>query len=193
VGNSFPIQLKPLSQTCDVHTPIFRWPLLVTSALKLAKACSGSGGARRLPRQAAAGFSGGSAKPLNRLAGTADWHKACSHEASSPGAEKATGPKLSEFENRMSAFIDKQKTEALETAERVIQDRGGARSGRDRRQANVSRKAAERRSGKDRRCGIDRRSGVERRKSGDRRPAMTNLDWEFIERRDACRHRLKGK
>jgi hypothetical protein len=98
----------------------------------------------------------------------------------------------SEFENRMSALIDKQKTETLKTAERVVPDRGGARSGRDRRQAEVPREGAERRSGKDRRCGHDRRSGVERRKSGDRRPAMTILDWEFIERRDAYRHRLKG-
>lgn len=92
----------------------------------------------------------------------------------------------------MSALIDTQETKPLETAEQTIQDRGGTRSGRDRRRSNAPREAAERRSGKDRRCGGDRRSGVERRKSGDRRPAATLLDWEFIERRDAYRHRLKG-
>jgi hypothetical protein len=92
----------------------------------------------------------------------------------------------------MSALIDTQKIELLATPERMIQDRGGTRSGRDRRRANIPREAAERRSGKDRRCGRDRRSGVERRKSGDRRPAATILDWGFIERRDAYRHRAKG-
>jgi hypothetical protein len=92
----------------------------------------------------------------------------------------------------MSVLSDTQETQPSATAERMIQDRGGTRSGRDRRRANVPREAAERRSGKDRRCGHDRRSGVERRKSGDRRPAVTILDWEFIERRDAYRHRLKG-
>lgn len=73
-----------------------------------------------------------------------------------------------------------------------IQDQGGARSGRERRQSAEPRDGDERRSGKDRRRGFDRRSGIERRRSGDRRNGRYFRDGEMVERRDAFRRRVNG-
>lgn len=73
-----------------------------------------------------------------------------------------------------------------------IQDQGGARSGRERRQTTEPRDGDERRSGKDRRRGFDRRSGIERRRSSDRRNGRYFRDGEMVERRDAFRRRVNG-
>ena len=113
--------------------------------------------------------------------------------ASQPGAEKAPGLVLREFENRMTTTKDKREAEALESAEQEIQDRGGARSGLERRQNEPPCEGPERRTGRDRRRGFDRRSDIERRRSDDRRADRSIWDGEIIERRDAFRLRVKGK
>jgi len=71
--------------------------------------------------------------------------------------------------------------------ESVIKDRGGTRSGRDRRRNNGTYDGVERRSGRDRRRGFDRRSGLARRRGTDRRGNRSRWDGSFIERRDAFR------
>jgi len=93
----------------------------------------------------------------------------------------------------MTASKDKREAEALKAAEREIQDRGGSRSGRERRQDKTSCEGVERRTGRDRRRGFDRRSGIERRRSDDRRSDRALWDGELIERRDAFRRQVKGK
>jgi hypothetical protein len=100
---------------------------------------------------------------------------------------------MREFENRMTTTKDKREAEALESAEREIRDRGGARSGLERRQNEPHCEGAERRTGRDRRRGFDRRSDIERRRSDDRRSDRAAWDGEIIERRDAFRLRVKGK
>lgn len=70
-----------------------------------------------------------------------------------------------------------------------IQDRGGSRSGQDRRQHPEPFEGSERRSGRDRRRGYDRRCGIERRRSGDRRDERYFRDGELVERRDVFRRR----
>ena len=50
-----------------------------------------------------------------------------------------------------------------------IKDRGGSRSGNDRRQNHQTYTHIERRSGRDRRKGFDRRSPIARRKGSERR------------------------
>lgn len=93
----------------------------------------------------------------------------------------------------MTATKDKREADALESAEREIQDKGGSRSGRDRRQIKAPCEGAERRTGRDRRRGFDRRGGIDRRRSNDRRSDRVLWDGELIERRDAFRGRVKGK
>ena len=67
----------------------------------------------------------------------------------------------------------------------LINDRGGTRSGIDRRQNPFLRHKIERRKIKDRRRGFDRRSGLGRRRD-------LNLE-RAIERRDVFRHRDKSE
>ena len=93
----------------------------------------------------------------------------------------------------MTATKDKREVEALKSAEREIQDKGGSRLGRDRRQSKASCEDVERRTGRDRRRGFDRRSGIERRRSDGRRSDRSIWDGELIERRDAFRRQVKGK
>ena len=68
-----------------------------------------------------------------------------------------------------------------------IKDRGGTRSGLERRQNHQSHEGTERRSGRDRRKGIDRRSGLARRRTPDRRNNNGCWDGTCIERRDIFR------
>jgi hypothetical protein len=79
----------------------------------------------------------------------------------------------------------------LKSTEQEILDRGGSRSGRERRQSQASCEGAERRSGRDRRRGFDRRCGIERRRSDDRRSERPLWEGDLIERRDAFRRRVK--
>ena len=72
----------------------------------------------------------------------------------------------------------------------VMQDKGGSRSGRDRRQNQEPFSGAEKRSGQERRCGRDRRSGLARRRNPDRRTGKY-WDGSCIERRDAFRARCE--
>jgi hypothetical protein len=94
----------------------------------------------------------------------------------------------------MTATNDKREAKEPEPAELQIQDRGGSRSGRDRRQNADTFEGADRRAGPDRRSGFDRRSGIERRRSSnDRRSDRFLWDGQHVERRDAFRPRVKGK
>lgn len=68
-----------------------------------------------------------------------------------------------------------------------IEDKGGTRSGNDRRQDHTSYGGIERRSGRDRRKGFDRRSGLARRRIPDRRSKDGSWDGSCIERRDIFR------
>ena len=72
----------------------------------------------------------------------------------------------------------------------VMQDKGGSRSGRDRRQNQEPFPGEEKRSGRDRRLGGDRRSGLARRRKPDRRTGKY-WDGNCIERRDAFRARFE--
>ena len=68
-----------------------------------------------------------------------------------------------------------------------IEDKGGTRSGGDRRQNKAPYEGVERRSGRDRRKGFDRRSGLARRRIPDRRSENGLWDGSCIERRDIFR------
>jgi len=68
-----------------------------------------------------------------------------------------------------------------------IKDRGGTRSGHDRRQHHQLYEGIERRSGRDRRKGFDRRSGLARRRISERRSKNSRWDGSIIERRDIFR------
>jgi hypothetical protein len=68
-----------------------------------------------------------------------------------------------------------------------IQDRGGSRSGKDRRKNHRPYTGIERRSGQDRRKGFDRRSGLARRRTPGRRSKNGSWDGSCIERRDVFR------
>ena len=68
-----------------------------------------------------------------------------------------------------------------------INDRGGTRSGSDRRQYHQSHEGIEKRSGHDRRKGFDRRSALARRRISDRRSKKGRWDGTCIERRDIFR------
>lgn len=75
--------------------------------------------------------------------------------------------------------------------EEVLPDRGGMRSGEDRRKHELPFDGHERRSGRDRRRGFDRRSGIDRRRFSDRRAERLFTSDDRVERRDALR-RLIG-
>jgi len=75
--------------------------------------------------------------------------------------------------------------------EEALPDRGGMRSGEDRRKHDLPFDGHERRSGRDRRRGFDRRSGIDRRRFADRRAERFFTAGDRVERRDALR-RLIG-
>jgi hypothetical protein len=87
----------------------------------------------------------------------------------------------------MSDPDDKLEMESPESSEPEIQDRGGSRSGRERRQKQETYDGNDQRSGRDRRRGFDRRSGIERRRANERRSDRLFRNGELIERRDALR------
>jgi hypothetical protein len=93
----------------------------------------------------------------------------------------------------MTAPDDKLEVEISESAEQVIQDRGGSRSGRDRRQHQEAYDGSDQRSGRDRRRGFDRRSGIERRRADERRTDRLFRNGDLIERRDALRKGVNGR
>ena len=68
-----------------------------------------------------------------------------------------------------------------------IKDKGGTRSGSDRRQNHQPYRGVEKRSGHDRRKGFDRRSGLARRRTPSRRNENGCWDGTSIERRDIFR------
>lgn len=70
----------------------------------------------------------------------------------------------------------------------MAKDKGGTRSGIERRQFVYTEHSPERRSGKDRRMAIDRRNGLGRGRGDDRRGNHTPDDPHPIERRDLFRH-----
>jgi hypothetical protein len=69
----------------------------------------------------------------------------------------------------------------------IIKDKGGTRTGTERRKNPQHYDGIERRSGRDRRRGFDRRSGLARRRNSD--PTNVNGSWDgsYIERRDSFR------
>lgn len=71
----------------------------------------------------------------------------------------------------------------------TIKDKGGTRSGTDRRKNPQPYEGIEKRSGRDRRKGFDRRSGLARRRTSDRGSINECWDGSFIERRDSFRKR----
>lgn len=68
-----------------------------------------------------------------------------------------------------------------------IKDRGGTRSGIDRRKNHQTYTGLERRSGRDRRTGVDRRSGLAKRRSTSSQGQNGCWDGTCIERRDIFR------
>ncbi|MGD9180021.1 MAG: hypothetical protein PVG15_01000 [Desulfobacterales bacterium] len=68
-----------------------------------------------------------------------------------------------------------------------INDKGGTRTGNDRRKNHQPYAGIEKRSGRDRRKGFDRRSGLARRRTSDRRNTNGSWDGSSIERRDIFR------
>ena len=75
----------------------------------------------------------------------------------------------------------------------TIQDNGGARSGKDRRQDKIAFQGDDKRSGDERRQTEDRRSDLTRRQTPDRRNINPYWDGSRIERRDAFRKDQSGK
>ena len=71
----------------------------------------------------------------------------------------------------------------------VIKDKGGTRTGTDRRKNLQPYDGIEKRSGRDRRKGIDRRNGMARRRISDRKDINGCWDGSYIERRDSFRKR----
>ena len=69
----------------------------------------------------------------------------------------------------------------------IIQDKGGTRTGTDRRKSFQPYDGTERRSGRDRRKGFDRRSGLARRRTSDSENINGCWDGSYIERRDSFR------
>ena len=93
----------------------------------------------------------------------------------------------------MAATDDKSEAQKPLSDPALIVDKGGSRSGRDRRQGLEPSGGNESRTGRDRRRGFDRRSGIERRRSSDRRNGRYFWDGESVERRDVFRKRKKEK
>jgi len=71
---------------------------------------------------------------------------------------------------------------------KMAKDKGGTRSGIERRQFVYTEHSPERRTGKERRITGDRRSGTGRRRGDDRRENHTADDPQPVERRDLFRH-----
>ena len=69
----------------------------------------------------------------------------------------------------------------------IINDKGGTRTGTDRRKNLQPYDGIEKRSGRDRRKGFDRRSGMARRRISDRKDINGCWDGSYIERRDSFR------
>lgn len=90
-------------------------------------------------------------------------------------------------DHSMRAPDDKLEMKDSESTEQEIQDRGGSRSGQERRQKQESYDGSDQRGGRDRRRGFDRRSGIERRRANERRSDKLFRNGELIERRDALR------
>jgi hypothetical protein len=70
----------------------------------------------------------------------------------------------------------------------MAKDKGGTRTGIERRQFVYTEHSPERRSGKERRIEGDRRSGSGRRRGDDRRNNQNSDDPHPVERRDLFRH-----
>ena len=64
-------------------------------------------------------------------------------------------------------------------------DKGGTRSGTDRRKFQYTAYIPERRSGKDRRKGFDRRSSIARRRGIERRVSLSKREHYPRQRKDA--------
>lgn len=79
------------------------------------------------------------------------------------------------------------QTDVERLVEEALPDRGGMRSGQERRKHDLPFEGHERRSGRDRRRGFDRRSGIDRRRAADRRAERFFLSGDRVERRDALR------
>ncbi|MBT8372517.1 MAG: hypothetical protein KJO34_16235 [Deltaproteobacteria bacterium] len=73
-----------------------------------------------------------------------------------------------------------------ENDEKIV-DKGGTRSGIERRQYVYTEFAPERRSGKDRRKALDRRGNLGRRRGDDRKDNQISSNLNPIERRDRFR------
>ena len=72
----------------------------------------------------------------------------------------------------------------------AIRDRGGTRSGKDRRKFQYTAYIPEKRSGKDRRIGTDRRSPIARRKGSERRVSLNHQEKYPRERIDLFKKQL---
>ena len=70
----------------------------------------------------------------------------------------------------------------------MAKDKGGTRSGIERRQFVYTEHSPERRTGKERRIKVDRRSGLGRRRGDDSRDDQNSDDPHPVERRDLFRH-----
>ena len=66
-----------------------------------------------------------------------------------------------------------------------MNDKGGTRTGMDRRKFNYTAYIPEKRSGRDRRKGFDRRSSIERRGESERRVSLNKREIYPIERKEA--------
>jgi hypothetical protein len=67
---------------------------------------------------------------------------------------------------------------------KALKDRGGTRSGGDRRKFQYTAYIPEKRSGRDRRIGFDRRSPIARRRESERRARLNHQEEYPIERRN---------
>jgi len=67
---------------------------------------------------------------------------------------------------------------------KATKDRGGTRSGTDRRKFQYTACIPEKRSGSDRRIRIDRRSPIARKRGSERRVSLNHQEEYPIERRD---------
>jgi hypothetical protein len=89
-------------------------------------------------------------------------------------------PKSKRFEQKYTVMLANEHSEYFDK-EKAIKDRGGTRSGVDRRQKSSSDNSLDKRKVKNRRKGFDRRSGLGRKRN-------RNLE-RAIERRDVFRER----
>jgi hypothetical protein len=116
------------------------------------------------------------------------WHKACSI-FSGKKKNRINKPSRSVANILMATIDDRLESPTQLSDHQQIQDQGGSRSGRDRRQSSQPFDGSERRSDRDRRRGFDRRGGIERRRSSERRNGRYFRDGELVERRDVFRRR----